>query len=137
MSEEFDSCLETYDWRYSAAIVGLKRYLDHFNLSSNWKNNDEIDTSSPENDYFHYNKSDITEERYLAFAEKYYEEDFPHVKAERLLKKETYTDDDIKEINGLLTYNVVLKKFFGKEKFDGSNRELIEAILQENRLEMK
>lgn len=136
MSENFDGCLEAYDWRYSAAILGLQRYLEYHKLPSNWEDIRTAETDSVENDVFRYHKSDITEERYLQFAEYFYGEDFPHVKALQKLKEEDYTDEKIKEINEQLTYNVVMKKFFAKEKFDGTNRERIEAVLKDNWMEI-
>lgn len=135
VGETFDSCLEPYDWRYSAAIVGLQRYLSMFNLPSNWDEMIQEDDFC-EKDSFCYNKADITEERYLKFAERFYGKEFPHIEACEMLEKSTYTEEDVKEINSKLTANVVLKKYFGKEKFDGTNRERILAILEENRLEI-
>lgn len=132
MGEVFDSSLEAYDWRYSAAIVGLYRYLNHFELPFN---KDEI-MSRKELDCLRYNRADITEERYLQFAEEFYDEEFQHKKAERMLAQDNFEEDTIKEINALLTANTILKKFFSKEKFDGTNKEKILQIINENRAEI-
>ena len=111
MPEEFDSSLEALDWRYSAAIVGLWRFLEYSQLPFNRQ---EI-LSGKELDCLRYNKADITEDRYLKFAEHFYGEEFPHKKAENMLQKEVFSEEDIKEINTQLTFNVVLKKFFSKK----------------------
>ena len=34
-NEKFDTCLEALDWRYSAAIVGLCKYLTTIKMSWN------------------------------------------------------------------------------------------------------
>lgn len=132
MSEEFDSSLEALDWRYSAAIVGLCRYLNHFDLPYNRTSI----CDEEEWDVLRYRKEDITEERYLQFAEKFYGEDFQHCKAEKMLKRDEWKEEEIKEINTLLTGNVVLKKIFGKQKFDGQNAEEMLQIIEENRQEI-
>ena len=46
------------DWRYSAAIVGLEKYLYNQNLEYEIKD-----------EYFAFNQEDITRERFLEFAE--------------------------------------------------------------------
>ena len=146
MSEEFDGCLEAFDWRYSAAIVGLWRYLEYHELPFNKdsiQRDEERDVLryrkediTEERDVLRYRKEDITEERYLKFAEYFYNEEFPHWKAEKMLKHGNFNDETVKEINALLTYNVVLKKIFSKHKFDGENAEELLTILNENRLEI-
>lgn len=132
MEEVFDSSLEAYDWRYSAAIVGLYRYLNRFELPFN---KDEI-MSREEQDCLRYNRGDITEERYLQFAEEFYGEEFQHKKAERMLMQDSFEEDTIKEINALLTDNKILKKHFTKEKFDGTNKDSILKKINENRAEI-
>jgi len=132
MNEQFDSCLEAQDWRYSAAIVGLARFLRTMKLPSNLNeiNRDE------ELDRLKYNKADITEELFLKFAEIFYDDEFQHIRVERLLNKEEFIEEQIKEINALLVGNTVMKKLFAKIKFDGTNKEKILSVINENRLEI-
>lgn len=59
-NEQFDTWLEASDWRYSAAIVGLSAFLDFFEYEIEYELSD---------DYLKFNEADITEERYLEFAE--------------------------------------------------------------------
>lgn len=62
------------DWRYSAAIVGLEKYLYNQNLEYEIKD-----------EYFAFNQEDITRERFLEFAEEYYSLSFPHLILSHLL----------------------------------------------------
>ncbi|MGN1318313.1 MAG: type I CRISPR-associated protein Cas8a1/Csx8 [Lachnospirales bacterium] len=124
--EKYDSMAETSDWRYSAAIVGLKKYLDFFNL--------DYETDY---DFIYYNEADITEDRFLEFAERYFKGDMHHIAVENFIKSNSDFDDDkIKEINGRLTGNTVMKKYFSKNKFNGKNGEDILKLIEENRWEI-
>ena len=118
--------IEPLDWRYSAAIVGLKEYLTWVG-ASNWKLQDE---------YLEYNPESITESDYLKFVEQKYSDDMHHVLAEELLLEEEPSEEQIKLINEKLTANTVLKKIFGKIKYDGTNREQIQELIEENREEI-
>lgn len=64
------------DWRYSAVIVGLEKYLYNQNLEYEIKD-----------EYFAFNQEDITRERFLEFAEEYYSLSFPHKRLEIQLRK--------------------------------------------------
>ena len=99
------------DWRYSAAIVGLEKYLYNQNLEYEIKD-----------EYFAFNQEDITRERFLEFAEEYYSLSFPHKRLEIQLRKDEFSQEEKKQINELLKSNAIMKKIFGKIKFDGDNK---------------
>lgn len=66
-NNNYDTMLEPSDWRFSAAIVGLMKYLDYH----------DVDYKIDE-DCIYYNSYDITEERYLEFVEHKYGEELHH-----------------------------------------------------------
>lgn len=130
-NQVYDTALFPTEWRFSAAIVGLIRYFEYHHISyqkdCKWEGWEGIA----------YNEKDLTEARFLEFAESWYGASFPHKKAEQLLKQgcsrgNTWTEEQIKEINDSLKGNTILKKIV-KVKFDGSNQEEILAVLEENR----
>ncbi|WP_236355027.1 type I CRISPR-associated protein Cas8a1/Csx8 [Konateibacter massiliensis] len=129
---KFNSKLEAADWRTSAALLGLVRYLkDQRKEYYYHENTDEIEEA--EDDVLYYNKEDITEEGFLKFVEYYFSEDMHHMEILKRLKREEFSEEEIKAINEKLTANTVLKKVYGKIKFDGKNVELIKQLLEENR----
>ena len=123
--KEYDRTIEPWDWRYSASIVGLSKYLIYFE-------EDGVNFCITNNS-LSFHSDDITEERYLKFAEYYYDIEFQYRKAEKLLKNEDIPEDQFKMINDLLHDNAILKKVFKNIKFDGKNREEILNIISDNR----
>lgn len=120
-NKRFDRKVEPLDWRYSAAIFGLYKYLGFFG-----ENGIDFEISD---DAIYFNESDITEEKYLRFAEGYYKEEFHHKKLEQLMKLEECSDEQMKQANEWMKGNAILKKVFGKLKFDGTNqKEILETI---------
>lgn len=119
---DFDTRIYPSDWRYSATIVGLEKYLDYQNLDY------EVT-----DDYLAFNEDEITLERFLEFAENYYDEEFPHRKLEVRLGKEEFSEEEKKIINDLLKSNSIMKKVFGKTKFDGTNKLQILNMVEQNR----
>lgn len=126
-NDQFDTWLEASDWRYSAAIAGLSAFLDFFKYEIEYELSD---------DYLKFNESDITEERYLEFAEDRFKEQFKHKDLERYMCLDEWTEDQMKEINELLRGNSIMKKVFGKIKFDGTNQEEIREQIDANRKEL-
>lgn len=125
-TEKFNSCAESLNWQYSASIVGLIKYLEFFDIPY------EIT-----NDKIYYNKDEITLERYLEFVEDYFREDMHHKVVENELKtKSEFTDEEIKFINEKLKANTVMKKYFSKIKFNGTNNDSILNIIDNNRTEL-
>ncbi len=146
-NQKYDTLLLPIEWRYSAALLGLKRFFDFIERDEGLKLYDK--TSVYERSSYSvyeqiggymegilYNQDDITEGRYLRFCEFFFGDDMQHIKVERFLNKEEFTEDDISYVNGLLTgqaANTVLKNVFGKVKFNGSNTEEILGLIDNNR----
>ena len=124
-NQKFDTCLETSDWRSAAAINGLLIYLEYYE-----KDNIEYEVK---NDCLFYNEKDINEERYLEFVEYFYRDDMHHKTIENMLKREEFSEIYIKEVNSKLKANTILKKVFGKVKFNGENSDEIIDIIHKNR----
>lgn len=134
----YDVLLQPTDWRYSAAVVGLVKFfveegIDYLVL-------DNLD-DKPQGyikgfDGIIYNQSDITEEAFFNFAESYFFDYMTHITLEELLKADEFDKDSIKEINDLAKSKTVLKKVFGKTKFDGTNANEFLDLIEENRLEI-
>nr|WP_305146583.1 type I CRISPR-associated protein Cas8a1/Csx8 [Anaerovorax odorimutans] len=125
-NQKYDTALFPTEWRYSAAIVGLVRYFKNQGIAF------EMDYEYDGWKGIAYCQEELTEERFLEFAEDYYGEAFPHRKAEEMLQGDEWTDEQIKLINETLKGNTILKKTV-KTKFDGGNREEILKILEDNR----
>lgn len=130
----YDTEIEAEDWRDSAAICGLIKFFKWGDIPYN---DSEIFNDNPdekERDVLRFSISDITEEKYLRFIEDEYKDDLPNTRIKSILKfKDEFTDDEIKEINGLLVSNSVMKKIFTKYKFDGTNKDLITEKLEKNK----
>lgn len=131
MNNNYDTTLECFDWRYSATIVGLKKYFDFSNdIYSKLEYYEDEDSIS-------YNKEYINEDRYLAFVESYYEEHMPHKLIENILNStDIFTEDQIKLTNTNLQSKSILKKIFKGIKFDGYNKEDILNLIRNNRNEI-
>lgn len=140
MTERFTDYLEADDWKDSAAIVGLIRFFD---FSGILYNRDEIfkeegiygfaQGKDEGLDFLKFNAADITEEKLTAFIENYFYDDMHHCSVEAALDKAEWTEKEIEFINKKLTANTVMKKFFSKQKFDGTNKDVLLDIIRENR----
>lgn len=120
--------LEPFDWRYAAAIVGLVDYLKFLgDKAPDWELRQEQLEYHPE----YINKTD-----YLKFVEYKYSNDMHHLEAEEVLQVENPGEEQIKYVNDKLKANTVLKKVFKNVKYDGSNAEQIQEIIDENRVEI-
>lgn len=114
---EYTSRTECTDWRYSAAILGLIKFYEFCDKMSYGLKYDYDD------DYIYYNTEDLTEERFLNFAEDYFSEDMHHIFVENELRfKNEFSEEDVKAINERLLGNITLKKYFSKKKFNGTNK---------------
>lgn len=123
---EYNSKIEAFDWRYSAAIVGLVKYLDFYGIKY-----------EKDEDVLKYNKEDITKEKYLNFVESYFKDKLFHVEIENVIKfKSDFSEDEIKFVNEKLSANTVLKNLFKGIKFDGLNKEKILDVIEKNRNEI-
>lgn len=130
-NENFDTKMETYDWRYSASIVGLIKY---FNYLVDKGYAAESDLYQIEDDVLLYNKESITEERYLLFVEYYFQEYMHHRDIEKILSDDELTDEQIKLVNLKLKSNSIMKRVFKDIKFSLENKEIILNQIKGNRL---
>ncbi|MBU5470551.1 type I CRISPR-associated protein Cas8a1/Csx8 [Falcatimonas sp. MSJ-15] len=123
----YTSRLECEDWRCSAAIVGLIKYLEY--------HSEEYDSLpyNIENDVLLYNEEDIDKDRYIAFAADYFSDNMENRILENILRNEEFSEEQIKYINELMNKRTSLKKFFKGIKFDGTNKNQILDILSDNR----
>lgn len=124
-NNSYDTMLEPSDWRFSAAIVGLMQYLDYHDLDY-----------KVEDDCIYYNREDLNEEKYLEFVEYKYGEELHHKVVENILSKEDLSDEEIKLVNDKLSANTIMKKTFGKLKYDKTNKQQILDIIIKNRNEL-
>lgn len=137
MNTEFDTEITTDDWRDSAAVLGLIRVFEKYDIPYNKEEIKSDDYQKKDWDTLRFNRCDVTEEIYLKYAEEEYSKEMYHVQIENLIDgKEDYSDEDIKQINDLLKGNAVMKKVFSGIKFDGSNSKDILDKLNQNRWEI-
>ncbi|GEQ21837.1 type I CRISPR-associated protein Cas8a1/Csx8 [Clostridium butyricum] len=124
-NNKYDTMLEPSDWRFSAAIVGLMKYLSYHNFDY------EVD-----DDYILYNSEDITEDKYLEFVEYKYGNELHHKVVENILVNEEISDEQQKIVNDKLNSNTIMKNKFKGIKFDKSNKDEILNVIQNNRYEI-
>lgn len=143
-------CLEPFDWRYSAAIVGLQKYLEWlgtqlmagsvWNHCSLQKYLEWLGTEEPEliitEDTLEYNRKYLNKSEFLKFAEYYFKDDMHHIEIENKLKEKNPTEDQINIVNEKMKANTILKNKFKKIKFDGHNQDEIQNIIDQNREEI-
>ena len=122
-------CLEPFDWRYSAAIVGLRKYLE-------WLGVDEEPNLIITEDTLEYNKKYLDKEDFLKFAEYYFKDDMHHIEIENNLKEKKPSEKQINFVNDKMKANIILKNLFKKIKFDGHNQDEIQNIIDQNREEI-
>lgn len=128
---KFDFRIETSDWRYSAAIVGLKKYFDYLH---NKNKIDKTDAYEIDDDVIKYNSTYINEEDYFLFVEDFFKEAMHHIKVEELLQKEELTEDGISKVNEKLKANAIMKKIFSKITYSEENKNKIINLINNNRI---
>ena len=141
----YNTAIFPTDWRYSASLLGLKKYLDYYDFEyEKYTVGYNSEFIQKKDDLMGmegilYNKEDITEEKDLLYAETNWNIDFQHIRIEEKLKQDDFNDDEIKEINSLLNgseSNTILKKLFKDVRFDGKNKIHISEMIRENRLDI-
>ena len=134
----YDTLIQPTDWRYSAACLGLHRFLTYSGFDFMLLNDceDTVDGAIYGFDGILYHSSDLTEENYLLFAENFFKKDMTHLTILSMLENAEFTDENIKTINDLIKSKTVLKKLVGKIKFDGTNKDVISNLINENRFEI-
>lgn len=132
-NQKFNTSMETSDWRYSAAIVGLVKYFYYLVERGV---DEECNFYKIDDDIIEYNSEEIREERYLMFVESYFESAMHHRIIESILQCDEFTEEQIKLVNEKLKANVIMKKVFGEVKFKGDNKDQILTIINNCRLEL-
>ena len=142
---KYDTVIFPTDWRFSAAIVGLKKYFDCYEISYLVKDISSEDSCIENSEEFigfegmFYNRNEIDKERYLLFVENFYGDRFQHIDILNRINNVEMSSDEIKIINDLMTgakSNVALKSIFKGIKFDGTNKEEVQDIIAKNRMEV-
>ncbi|MFR5265177.1 type I CRISPR-associated protein Cas8a1/Csx8 [Clostridium sp.] len=130
-NEIFDYKIETSDWRYNAAIVGLIKY---FNFLSNSRREEKKELYEINEDTIKYNSKKITKENYLLFVEYYFKDAMHHKVVEDLISREELTKEQIELLNAKLKANSIMKSIFGKISYSEENKEEILKKINENRI---
>ena len=135
---DYDTLLQPTDWRFAAAVVGLCKYFDYFGIDYKVL----CDVEEKPDNYIHgfdgiiYKSEDITEEKYLEFAENYFEKYMTHKNILNILESQEFSEEQIKLVNDLVKSKTVLKGLLGKTKFDGTNKDVFISTIEENRAEI-
>lgn len=135
---DYDTLLQPTDWRFAAAVVGLCKYFDYFGIDYKVL----CDVEEKPDNYIHgfdgiiYKSEDITEEKYLEFAENYFEKYMTHKNILNILESQEFSEEQIKLVNDLVKSKTVLKGLLGKIKFDGTNKDIFISTIEENRAEI-
>lgn len=135
---DYDTLLQPTDWRLAAAVVGLCKYFDYFGIDYKVL----CDVEEKPDNYIHgfdgiiYKSEDITEEKYLEFAENYFEKYMTHKNILNILESQEFSEEQIKLVNDLVKSKTVLKGLFDKIKFDGTNKDIFISTIEENRAEI-
>lgn len=135
---DYDTLLQPTDWRFAAAVVGLCKYFDYFGIDYKVL----CDVEKKPDNYIHgfdgiiYKSEDITEEKYLEFAENYFEKYMTHKNILNILESQEFSEEQIKLVNDLVKSKTVLKGLFDKIKFDGTNKDIFISTIEENRAEI-
>ena len=135
---DYDTLLQPTDWRFAAAVDGLCKYFDYFGIVYKVL----CDVEEKPDNYIHgfdgiiYKSEDITEEKYLEFAENYFEKYMTHKNILNILESQKFSEEQIKLVNDLVKSKTVLKGLFDKIKFDGTNKDIFISTIEENRAEI-
>lgn len=135
---DYDTLLQPTDWRFAAAVVGLCKYFDYFGIDYKVL----YDVEEKPDNYIHgfdgiiYKSEDITEKKYLEFAENYFEKYMTHKNILNILESQEFSEEQIKLVNELVKSKTVLKGLFDKIKFDGTNKDIFISTIEENRAEI-
>lgn len=135
---DYDTLMQPTDWRFAAAVVGLCKYFDYFGIVYKVL----YDVEEKPDNYIHgfdgiiYKSEDITEEKYLEFAENYFEKYMTHKNILNILESQEFSEEQIKLVNDLVKSKTVLKGLFDKIKFDGTNKDIFISTIEENRAEI-
>ena len=135
---DYDTLLQPTDWRFAAAVDGLCKYFDYYGIVYKVL----YDVEEKPDNYIHgfdgiiYKSEDITEEKYLEFAENYFEKYMTHKNILNILESQEFSEEQIKLVNDLVKSKTVLKGLFDKIKFNGTNKDIFISTIEENRAEI-
>ena len=135
---DYDTLLQPTDWRFAAAVDCLCKYFDYFGIVYKVL----YDVEEKPDNYIHgfdgiiYKSEDITEEKYLEFAENYFEKYMTHKNILNILESQEFSEEQIKLVNDLVKSKTVLKGLFDKIKFNGTNKDIFISTIEENRAEI-
>lgn len=136
---DYDTLLQPTDWRFAAAVVGLCKYFDYFEIDYKVL----YDVEEKPDNYVHgfdgiiYKSEDVIEEKYLDFAESYFAKYMTHsIILNTLKNNDEFSEEQIKLVNDLVKSKTVLKGLLGKTKFDGTNKDIFISTIEENRTEI-
>lgn len=113
------------DWRWSATIVGIEKYLNHYD-----KQCVITDTT------IEFDENDITEDEYFNFVEYHFKDSMHHIILESLLDVAEPSEKQIKIINTRLSANSIMKKIFKGIKYSKSTINDIKKLIEDNRIEI-
>ena len=122
------------DWRWSAAIVGVAKYFQYLKIKGI-----ECDYIV-DDDYIEFHSSAITDDHYLRFAESHFRESMHHKVVEDEIQVREPSEERIKFVNDKLSKNtssnMIMIRTFKGIKYDGTNTDVIQQMIDKNRVEL-
>lgn len=136
-NEPFDTMIVPSDWRYSASIVGLVRFLEYFKRPYALEKH-EIPGQGFSDRALVFRREDITEAAYLNFVEHCFADELQPCILETYLQQTDidFSEDDIKIINELMTgarSTTLMKKIFAKQHYTPDTRESLLRLLRQHK----
>lgn len=127
----YDRKLDFSDWRFSAAAVGIIRYLRYHNLNYSTEYNGRKDVL-----LYNFDDIDISknEEKYYEFAEEYFKDKMHHKRLENLLNSEDFDEEKVKKLKK--TWNKIMKDTFKDDEISIKNKDNVLLKISDNRIEL-
>ena len=127
----YDRKLEFSDWRFSAAAVGIIRYLKYHKLNYSTEYNGRSDVL-----LYNFDDIDISknEEKYYDFAEEYFKDKMHHKRLENLLNSEDFDGEKVKNLKSF--WNTIMKNTFKNDEISIKNKDNILLKISDNKLEL-
>lgn len=127
----YDRKLEFSDWRFSAAAVGIIRYLKYHKLNYSTEYNGRKDVL-----LYNFDDIDISknEEKYYEFAEEYFKDKMHHKRLENLLNSEDFDEEKVKKLKK--TWNTIMNDTFKDDEISIKNKYDILLKIFDNRIEL-
>ena len=121
--------IEASDWRYSAAIVGLHKFISVVAPTYDLHQFDN-------EDYIIYDPNLITKENYTKFLLHFYGDEFRVLKYRASVLNSPSDEESVKRVKAEEKTLPACFKKMGVESFDGANGERIAAIIDANKDEL-